>query len=62
MKNKFEVETVEVCERKTNEHKKLMLGSDLTWMHTVTDDAIIHINFPRLDEEKFINTFHPSIV
>lgn len=53
MKNKFEVETVEVCERKTNEHKKLMLGSDLTCMHKVTDDSIIHINFPLFDEDKF---------
>lgn len=62
LRDKFSIKTIEECNCTTNLHKKLILGKDIPCMHTITDESVIDVEFPILDEKNFLGYSSPDVV
>lgn len=63
LRNKYKIEPVKECNCNTNIHKKQILGlEDLPCIHTITDEYLIDVACPELDEKNFLESDHPHVV
>lgn len=52
---KYHIKAVEECQCNENIHKNLMYNCIIPCKHTISEDSIININYPKLNHNKFNN-------
>lgn len=52
---RYHIKAVDECQCNENFHKNLMYNCIIPCKHTISEDSIININYPKLDHNKFIN-------